>query len=104
MELTTHCHEKKDRTYHVIIDYHYLNSVTKPQGYRMKDTYEMLERLAGKKFLSAIDLLKGYYHIGVAEEYRYLTAFHIPGLEGGNFKCITMLFGLRDAPPIFSNS
>src|SRR3954452_13238750 len=93
--------KKKDGTYHVVIDYHYLNSVIKPQGYRMKDTYEMLERLAGKKFLSAIDLLKGYYHIGVAEECRYLTAFHIPGPEGGNFKCVTMLFGLRDAPPTF---
>src|SRR5215212_7443929 len=93
--------KKKDGTYHVVIDYRYLNSVIKPQGYRMKDTYEMLERLAGKKFLSAIDLLKGYYHIGVAEECQYLTAFHILGLEGGNFECITMLFGLRDAPLTF---
>src|SRR5215212_6650128 len=93
--------KKKDGTYHVVINYHYLNSVTKKQGYRMKDTYEMLERLAGKKFLLAIDLLKGYYHIGVAEEYRYLTAFHIPGPEGGNFECVTMSFRLRDTPPIF---
>src|SRR5215212_1590244 len=93
--------KKKDGTYCVVIDYRYLNSVTKPQGYRMKDAYEMLERLAGKKFLSAIDLLKGYYHIGVAEECRYLTAFHIPGPEGGNFECVTMPFGLRDAPPTF---
>src|SRR4051794_30736069 len=58
--------KKKDGTYHIIINYRYLNSVMKLQEYRMKDTYKILERLAGKKFLSAIDLLKEYYHIGVA--------------------------------------
>src|SRR4051794_11546400 len=93
--------KKKDGTYRIIINYHYLNSVMKPQGYRMKDIYEMLERLVGKKFLSAIDLLKGYYHIGVVEECQYLTAFYIPGPEGGNFECVTMPFRLRDTPPIF---
>ena len=67
----------------------------------MKDSYELLEVLAGKKYLSAIDLLKGYYHIAIAEEHRYLTAFSIPGPEGGNFECISMPFGLRDAPMTF---
>ena len=93
--------KKKDGTFRIVIDYRYLNSVTKPQGYRMKDPYELLEVLAGKKFLSSIDLLSAYYHIGIAEEHRYLTAFSIPGPEGGNFECVSMPFGLRDAPATF---
>ena len=92
---------KKDGTHRVVVDYRGLNAVTIDQAYTMKDQYELLEILAGNLYYSAIDLLKGYYHILITEECRELTAFAVPGPQGGCYQWKVMPFRLKGAPMTF---
>jgi hypothetical protein len=92
---------KKDGTLRVVIDYRELNKHTKGQAYTMKDIYELLELIAGHKYISTLDLTSGYHQIPMADQCREMTAFSIPGPEGGQYQFKVMPFGLKGAPATF---
>lgn len=89
---------KKDGTTRFCIDFRYLNSVSKFDSYPMPRIEELIERLGNAKYLSTVDLCKGYWQVPLGSRSRELTAFRTPwGLH--HFK--TMPFGLHGAPPTF---
>ncbi|XP_042320340.1 uncharacterized protein LOC121929090 [Sceloporus undulatus] len=80
------------------VDYRRLNSVTRPEQYPMPRVDELLEKLGRAKYLSSIDLTKGYWQVALAEESKHRTAFitHM-----GLFEFNVLPFGLRNAPATF---
>ena len=67
----------------------------------MKDSYELMEQIAGHKYITSMDFLSGYHQIPMAEDSKELTAFGVPGPEGGQYQFKVMPFGLKGAPATF---
>ena len=63
--------KKKDGSMHFRVDYRKLNAVAYPLP-RIDDT---LQALSGSRWFSTIDLLSGYWQVGVAEKDKEKTAF-----------------------------
>ena len=80
------------------VDFRAVNSLTSPDPYQMPRIDEILDRLAEAKFLSKIDLTKGFHQIPIDPEDSEKTAFCTPW---GKFKYEFMPFGLRNGPAAF---
>ncbi|KAL4007856.1 hypothetical protein ACER0C_001708 [Sarotherodon galilaeus] len=89
---------KKDGTLRFCIDLRYLNSVSKFDPYPMPRIDELLERVGRSKFITTLDLSKGYWQVALAPEAKELTAFKTPF---GLFQFRVMPFGLQGAPATF---
>ena len=59
---------------------------------------ELIDRLGTAKFISTLDLARGYWQVPMAAESRKKTAFVTPF---GHFEFTVMPFGLHDAPSTF---
>jgi hypothetical protein len=92
---------KKDGTHRICYDFRLLNEDTIGQTYTMKDPQEMIETAAGHAFISIIDFVSGYHQVPMAEKCREMTAFSIPGPQGGQYQFKVMPFGLKGAPATF---
>ena len=82
----------------ICIDYRAVNSVTAPDPYQMAFIGEILDTLASAKFISKVDLNKGFHQIPVKFEDMEKTAFCTPW---GKFEFARMPFGLRNGPAVF---
>jgi hypothetical protein len=60
---------------------------------------EVLENVGGHEAYSFIDRFSGYHQIKIAHEDRHKTMF---ATEWGSYQYTVMLFGLKNAPAIFS--
>jgi hypothetical protein len=67
-------------------------------AYPIPRTEQMLEKIATVKFISTIDLTKGYWQIPLDEQTIYKYAFITPR---GLFEFIVMQFGMKTAPATF---
>ncbi|KAI4901393.1 hypothetical protein NFI96_008728 [Prochilodus magdalenae] len=89
---------KKDGELRFCVDFSKLNSVSAFDPYPMPRADELIERLGKAKFLSTVDLCKGYWQVPLTESARELTAFRAPN---GLFHFLTMPFGLHGAAATF---
>ena len=76
-----------------------LNDVIVFDGEPMTDVEHMFQSLGEAKYFTKIDLTKGYWGIRLREEDRDKTAFVT---SKGQFRWVTMPFGLKTAPGIFN--
>ena len=83
--------KKKDGSNRVCVDFRKLNKITEVDPEPMTTAEDLFRRLSGKKFLSKIDLTKGYWQIPVAPEDVHKTAFVTPD---GQYEFTRMLFGM----------
>ena len=90
--------KKKDGNIRLCIDYHRLNSTTPFNAYPMPWTDELIDRLGGAKYITTLDLAKGYWQVPMKEEDKAKTAFTTPN---GLFQFKVMPFGLSGAPATF---
>ena len=80
------------------VDFRQLNSVTVRDIYPILRSDYVFSRLAGKKYFSLLDALKGYHQVEIDERDRHKTAFIS---HKGLFQYKRLPFGLKNAPAQF---
>ncbi|XP_076448667.1 uncharacterized protein LOC143285290 [Babylonia areolata] len=90
---------KKDGKVRFCVDYRKLNGVTEFDAEPLPDPEFLFCRLSKSRYLSKIDLSKGYWQVPVKVEDRPKTAFSTPL---GQFQWTVMPFGLQNAVAVFS--
>ena len=90
--------KKKDGGVRICIDFRVVNSITKPDPYLMPLIEEILDMLASARFISKVDLNKGFHQIPIDPVDIAKTAFCTPW---GKFEFSVMPFGLRNGPAVF---
>ena len=83
--------KKKDGSNRVCVDFRKLNKITEVDPEPMTTAEDLFRRLSGKRYLSKIDLTKGYWQIPVAPEDVHKTAFVTPD---GQYEFTRMPFGM----------
>ena len=89
---------KKDGTLRLCIDYRRLNSGSLTDAYPMPRIDDLIDRLGKARYISTLDLTRGYWQVPMAKASRHLTAFTTPF---GLFQFRVMPFGLQGAPATF---
>ena len=85
---------RKDGSNRVCVDFRKLSKITEVDPEPMTTAEEMFRRLSGKRYLSKIDLTKGYWQILVAPEDVYKTALVTPD---GQYEFLRMPFGMENS-------
>ena len=83
--------KKKDGSNMVCVDFRKLNKITEVDPEPMTMAEDLFHPLSGKKYLSKMNLTKGYWQIPVAPENVYKTAFVTPD---GQYEFSRMPFGI----------
>lgn len=90
--------KKKDGTWRLYVDYRALNSMTVVSKYPIPIIDELLDKLAGARWFSKIDLRAGYHQVRLAPGEEFKMAFQI---HSGHWEYTVMPFGLAGAPATF---
>ena len=90
--------KKKDGGVRICIDYRAVNAHSQPDPYQMPLIDDILEALSTAKFISKVDLNKGFHQIPIISEDVAKTAFCTPW---GKYEFRVMPFGLRNGPSVF---
>ena len=90
--------KKKEGSLRLCVDYRRMNAVTQTDAYPMPRIDELIDRLGRAKYITTLDLTRGYWQVPVAEEDQHKTAFATPF---GLFQFRVMPFGLCGAPATF---
>jgi len=89
---------KKDGSYRYCVDYRRMNSVTIKDAFPVPDVKDALDSLRGAKYFPTIDLLSGYWQLGMTQRARERSAFCT---RRGLYQFTRMPFGLSNAPASF---
>jgi hypothetical protein len=79
-------------------DFRRLNNLTVPDAYPMPRIDDLIDKVGGAKYLTKIDLSRGYWQVPMDEASIPISAFVTPQ---GQFQWRYMPFGLRNAPATF---
>jgi len=85
---------KKDGTNRFCIDFRQLNKITVFDAEPMPDMEGLFAKLSGNRWISKLDLSKGYWQVPIVPESRALTAF---ATQKGLYQFKVMPFGLVGA-------
>jgi len=89
---------KPDGSVRFCTDFRRLNSVTIPDAYPMPRIDDLIDKVGRAKYLTKIDLSRGYWQVPMDENSIPVSAFVTPH---GQFQWRFMPFGLRNAPATF---
>ncbi|XP_024136818.1 uncharacterized protein LOC112151925 [Oryzias melastigma] len=89
---------KKDGSLRICIDFRKLNAISEFDAYPMPRVDDLLERIGAAKYITTLDLCKGYWQVPLTNTCRQYTAFKTPA---GLFQFTVMPFGLHGAPATF---
>ena len=89
---------KPDGSHRFCTDYRKVNKVTVPDSYPLPLIEDLIDRVGQSKFVTTIDLQKGYYQLCLTERAKTISAFITPF---GLYQYVVMPFGLTNAPATF---
>ncbi len=90
---------KPDGTLRFCNDFRHLNEVSEFDGYPMPRVDELLDHLGRARYISTLDLTKGYWLlVPLSDSAKLKTAFSTPS---GHWQYRTLPFGLHGAPATF---
>ncbi|XP_068248783.1 uncharacterized protein [Palaemon carinicauda] len=89
---------KPNGQFRLCTDYRKLNKVTIKDSYPLPMVNDILDNIRNTKFLTQIDLLKGYYQVPLTDKAKKISSFVTPF---GLFSYLVMPFGLCNAPATF---
>lgn len=92
---------KPDGSLRFCNDFRKLNTVSKFDAYPMPRVDELIERLGTARYLTTLDLTKGYWQIPLTDRAKEKTAFAVPE---GLFQYKVLPFGLHGAPATFQRA
>ena len=90
---------KKNGTHRLVVDYRRINKITVPDSFPLPDIQTLLDEVSNAKYVTVVDLLKGYYLIELTEKAKEISAFVTPD---GLFRFKRLPFGMCNAPATFS--
>ena len=90
--------KKKDNTDRFCVDFRRLNAVTRKDSFPIPRVDDTLDALNGTQFFSTMDLISGYWQVGVHADSREHTAFIT---YGGLYEFLVTPFGLANAPSTY---
>ena len=90
--------KKPNNKFRMCTDYRKLNQVTIKDAYPLPRITDIIDSVSNAKFLSQMDLMKGYYQIQLTERARSISAFTTPF---GLFEYHVLPFGMTNAPATF---
>ena len=88
----------KDQSVRLCVDFRRINKETVPDSYLMPRVEEIIDCLGEAKYLSVLDLNKGFHQVPMKQDDIEKTAFCTPW---GKYEYLFMPFGLRNAPSTF---
>lgn len=89
---------KPDGTWRFCNDFRKLNEVSAFDAYPMPRADELIERLGPARFISTLDLTRGYWQVPLTNRAKEKTAFSTPE---GLFQYRVLPFGVHGAPATF---
>ena len=89
---------KPDGTIRLCVDYRKINRVTKMDAYPIPSMERMIEKIASAKYISTMDLTKGYWQIPLETSTIEKSAFIT---TKGLYEFLVMPFGMKTAPASF---
>lgn len=89
---------KSDQSPRFCNDFRKVNAITKPDSFPLPRMDDCVDHMGSAKFVTKLDLLKGYWQVPLTERASEVSAFVTPD----NFLQYTVMpFGLRNAPATF---
>ncbi|XP_068216703.1 uncharacterized protein [Palaemon carinicauda] len=79
-------------------DYRKVNDLTVADSFPLPRIEDCIDKIGNAKYISKLDLLKGYWQVPLTENAREISAFITPE---GLFECKVMPFGMRNAASTF---
>lgn len=89
---------KSDNTDRLCTDYRSVNRITVNDAYPFPRLDDILDTIGTAKYVTKIDLLRGYYQISLTEKAKKISAF---STLDGLYQYLFMLFGMRNALATF---
>lgn len=90
--------KKSDGQYRMCVDYRKVNLHTKNDSFPLPRIDDCIDRIGSAKFITKLDLLKGYWQVPLSDRAREISAFVTPF---GLYECKVMPFGMRNAACTF---
>ena len=89
---------KPGNDFRLCFDYRKVNKITKTDTYPLPRVGDCIDRVGNAKFLTKIDLMKGYYQVPLSERAKAISAFVTPD---GLYECKVIPFGIKNAASTF---
>ncbi|KAL1249464.1 hypothetical protein QQF64_020469 [Cirrhinus molitorella] len=89
---------KPDGSVRFCMDYRRVNAVTVPDSYPLPRMEDCVDSIGSAKFVSKLDLLKGYWQVPLTQRASDISAFVTPDCF---MQYNVMAFGMRNAPATF---
>ena len=89
---------KPDGSYRFCTDFRRVNSVTKSDSYPIPRVDDCIDQIGHARYITKLDLLKGYWQVPLTERAKEISAFVTPD---GLYQYTVMPFGMKNAPATY---